>query len=185
MTGDLRILGIDPSLARTGWAVIDQAGNLVQAGGVTSKPTQGESGDRINAIAWEIAMLVPAYDPTHFFCEDQSLSPLFGPGGVKRQMSNPLTAMTLYGLARAIGFGLWVQSRRQISTAYLKTASWRARIGCPGKDRGKDGGLRVVRAHLQQRGIPFSHYSEDELEAVGVALGGLATVHGWKPRRSK
>lgn len=87
----MRIFGIDPGLQKTGWGVIDVAGNRLThvAHGVIKTATSAETAQRLHAIFDEITALLSLWQPTHAAIEETFVN------------KNPASSLKL-GLARGV-----------------------------------------------------------------------------------
>lgn len=76
MSQTIRILGIDPGLAVTGWGVIDQTGTRLSlvAHGVIKAPPRDPLAQRLSAIFSGIEALLAQYAPHEAAVEDQFVS---------------------------------------------------------------------------------------------------------------
>lgn len=100
----MRIFGIDPGLQKTGWGVIDVAGNrLVHvAHGVIKTDAKHETPFRLTTIFEELTRMIELWKPTHAAIEETFVN------------KNPASALKL-GLAR--GVGMMAPSRAGIHVA--------------------------------------------------------------------
>lgn len=76
MSQTIRILGIDPGLAATGWGVIDQTGTRLSlvAHGVIKAPVKAPLPQRLEAIFAAVEALVAEHAPHEAAVEDQFVS---------------------------------------------------------------------------------------------------------------
>lgn len=85
-----KILGIDPGLANTGWAVIQSESNslIYISSGTIVTTTRDTLPDRLNKIFQSISQIISEYNPEEFAIEDSFVN------------NNPLSSLKL-GQARA------------------------------------------------------------------------------------
>ena len=62
-TPDLKILGIDPSISRTGWAIVDGAGGLGDFGVFASSAAKGTTADRTTVLCRNVIKLALSQCP--------------------------------------------------------------------------------------------------------------------------
>ena len=66
----MRVIGIDPGLQKTGYAIVEKAGNTfsVIASGVVKTP-KSSTGAKLLLIHQELARIIDTHGPTHFAIE--------------------------------------------------------------------------------------------------------------------
>ena len=171
------VLGIDPSLNRTGWALVDEDGLLVQSGSVRSK-VELQTELRIFQIAYQLGEVFTSLKrkPAHLVIEHQTVANLPGPklfGGKRgKSFQNTETALALSRLEGAIVFGLLLQSAGKLDVLAPVPLEWRRLLGVVVTRDTKEVGVEEVKRRLRLSGIPFAEHSVDELEAIGIAFSG-------------
>ncbi|HYD17413.1 MAG TPA: crossover junction endodeoxyribonuclease RuvC [Patescibacteria group bacterium] len=87
----MRIFGIDPGLQKTGWGVVDVAGNRLShvAHGIIRTDIKQETAARLRHLFVEMSLLLEQWKPTHAAIEETFVN------------SNPQSALKL-GLARGV-----------------------------------------------------------------------------------
>jgi Holliday junction resolvasome RuvABC endonuclease subunit len=172
-------LGIDPSLNRTGWGIVDARGTLMRSGSVRSDPKLPTHA-RIHSIAYQLAMLWPTWPvkPCHLAIEYQTVGnlPAKFPGAKPTQ--NIEVALSLSRLQGSIVTLLLVQSHGQMDVIEPTPAEWRKQIGAVVRrdakkkvtETQKDAGMREVRRRLVEMGIYTTGFVEDQTEAIGLAI---------------
>ncbi len=87
----MRIFGIDPGLQRTGWGIVDMAGNRLShiSHGVIKTDTKADTADRLTHIYEELVKMITLWQPTHAAIEETFVS------------KNPASSLKL-GLARGV-----------------------------------------------------------------------------------
>jgi len=87
----LRIFGIDPGLQRTGWGIIDVAGNRLThiSHGVIKTDSKADTAERLHHIFENLTQMLTLWQPTHAAVEETFVN------------KNPASALKL-GLARGV-----------------------------------------------------------------------------------
>ncbi|MDE1152616.1 MAG: crossover junction endodeoxyribonuclease RuvC [Micavibrio sp.] len=100
----MRVFGIDPGLQRTGWGVIDVAGNRLShvSHGVIQTDSKMETAQRLKHIFVELTRLIELWKPTDAAIEETFVN------------KNPASSLKL-GLAR--GVGMMVPANHGLSVA--------------------------------------------------------------------
>lgn len=153
-----RVLGVDPSLASTGAAALDESGNLIGAWRIVPDDKAGSVHERACSIAWQVAELMPIVRPSFVFIEKAI------------HVMSKGTGVTMGVLSGAIGMAVHVQSSRKLHVNCFDVNEWRKLLGI--KKRKKDEVIPEIVWLLRERGIPFADYCADEIEAVGIAEAG-------------
>lgn len=146
------VLGLDPSLAATGWALASMRGRVLRTGTIKPADETTPFRDRARWIAEQIGALVVELRPAHVVAEAPWISLEF-----------PRTGLELSFLSGAIGQAL--DGRAPVD--FLDVGVWRKALGVRNNKA-------VVLAHvarlLQGQGIDPASMSEDAIEASGIAL---------------
>ena len=153
------IMGIDPSLSSTGYAVVDGLGTkvkLITSGYIKTSPRDMEIDERMNKIAEElVAVLVRT-------CADYVIieRPAFGMNNGVRSVQD------LAGLYYVI---LCKLSRMGYLVIPVMPAGWKSKVGVKGKDRKeqKQNAINLV-ARLFGKKVE----TNDESDAICIALYG-------------
>jgi Holliday junction resolvasome RuvABC endonuclease subunit len=148
----------DPAKSRTGWAVLE--GDGLRAAGRFPEELRGwrklSPTERILATAREVLQVIQSHAPSWIYAE----SPYVGK-----------FAKAIMALGKLQGAVVYAASLAGREINWVTCGEWRRLIGA-GPKRGKASGLAVVEGWLVMRGLPWAHYSLDEIEAIGVALAG-------------
>ncbi len=148
----VRILGIDPGLRRTGWGVIEAAGNtlsFVACGSVMSDERM-DAARRLNTLYGGLVVVVETYRPNEAAVEDIYVN------------ADPRSALRL-GQAR--GVALFVPSQAGLLVAeYAPTLVKKSVVG---NGHGEKGQVRMMIRVLLPRAKP---QSEDAADALAVAI---------------
>ncbi|MEM8812805.1 MAG: crossover junction endodeoxyribonuclease RuvC [Pseudomonadota bacterium] len=152
MHDPIRILGIDPGLRRTGWGVIDCAGNalkFVASGTVTSSSTDSLA-DRLLALFDGLAAIVTEFGPRE--------------AAVEQTFVNRDATATLK-LGQARGIALLVPARHGLSVAeYAPNAVKKTVVGAGHAEKGQ---IRKMVSVL----LPKARFdSDDAADALAIAI---------------
>lgn len=187
MTPDRRGLrgpcwGIDPSLYRTGWGLVDASGTLMTSGSVQSDPKLPVH-LRIYSIARQLAGVWYAFPvkPAHLAIEFQTVGNIPGkfPGSQPKQnIEVALSLSRLQGAIVTLILAHTSNSSAALDVIEPTPAEWRKQIGAKtikdpatGKnERGKDSGLREIGLALIRMGVDFRCMKEDQVEGIGLAI---------------
>lgn len=151
MSQTIRILGIDPGLAATGWGVIDQTGTRLSlvAHGVIKAPVKAPLPVRLEAIFAAVEALVRDYAPHEAAVEDQFVS------------ANAGTALKL-GQARAAA--ILPAARAGLSVAeYAPRLVKKSVVGTGAAEKGQVAAMIAVI-------LPGSRATADAADALAVAV---------------
>ncbi len=176
MIDGYRVLGIDPNLERTGWAIVDEYGACLRSGTVGPDSPKGSARVRGNQIAYKLAQMLPELNPSHVFCEEPLM---FGQVNISIKLAQ---------LNGAIGMGVAVQSIHRLVVADLNVTEWRKAMGFHferiknEKQHARTTRLKAaITRHAEARfpGVQFAN--PDAAEAALIALRGLMHVSGVHP----
>lgn len=151
MSQTIRILGIDPGLAATGWGVIDQTGTRLSlvAHGVIKAPAKAPLPARLEAIFAAVEALVEQYNPHEAAVEDQFVS------------ANAGTALKL-GQARAAA--ILPAARAGLAVAeYAPRLVKKSVVGTGAAEKGQVAAMIAVI-------LPGSRATADAADALAVAV---------------
>lgn len=146
------VLGLDPSLAATGWALVSNADQLLHSGTISPPDDSAPYRDRARWIAEQIVVLVRRLEPSLIAIE----TPWLG--------KNPQTLEELSFLSGAISASLG--SRTPIS--FMPPGVWRGRgLGLVNR---KEAVLAYLDQILRQQGFDPDAMGPDAVEAFGISL---------------
>lgn len=164
----MRILGLDlstaskPNDSRTGWAVL--ADDLLVSAGHYPVDLRGwmrlTPHERCVSTASEVLRVIQAYAPSWVYAE----APWAG------KFANATLA-----LGRLQGAVLFAASLSGRQVNFMQPKEWRATIGA-NAHRGKANAIALIQGWLATRGLPWAQYSEDEMEAIGVAMAAAEEI---------
>lgn len=172
----MRILGLDPSITATGFAVVDGFGRCLYSG--TFKPANPKATQRTRV--YEIAYKVRRFleegdvDVTHIAMEEP---PLHG---------TPTICQALNRLNGAISMAIYTATFGRVPVVDLRVDEWRTALGfvAPKRTRGDKKANEKLKAALMlfaKRRWPESPFaSNDAAEAALIAARGLAHFTGEK-----
>ncbi|MDR0803920.1 MAG: crossover junction endodeoxyribonuclease RuvC [Rickettsiales bacterium] len=148
----MRILGIDPGLRHTGWAIIDSSGQTRKyiASGVILPPTTGELPDRLAYIFDEVGRLVDEAKPDSAAIEITFVN------------KNPTTTLIL-GHARAAAM-IAIATRGVRLAEYEPNKIKKAITGAGHADKGQ------ITAMLKILLPAAAPKTADEADAIAIAL---------------
>jgi crossover junction endodeoxyribonuclease RuvC len=152
MTGPIRILGIDPGLRRTGWGVLDVAGNRLAfvACGSVEPNERGSMAERLVAIHAGLRRVIEEFRPEE--------------AAVEATFVNKDAAATLK-LGQARGVALLVPGQAGIVVAeYAPNVVKKSIVGAGHGDKAQ---VRMMIGVLLPRADP---QSEDAADALAVAV---------------
>lgn len=153
------IMGIDPSLSSTGYAVLDGLGTkvkLVTSGNIKSSPKDGDIDIRINRIMAELVDIVTRTQTDYIVLE----RPAFG-------MNNGVrSTQDLAGLYYVI---LCKLSRMGYLVIPVMPAGWKSKVGVKGKNRKEQ---KQSAVDLVERLFGKEVDTNDESDAICIALYG-------------
>lgn len=149
------VLGIDPAIDQTGWALISPDGHLLGSG--TIKPPKGVAPyrDRALKVTERIRELAVQFQPGHVGVEAPWISPI-----------NPQTGLELAFLSGCIARAL----EPLVPVRFFDPGSWRSAIGVRNN---KAAVLAHLDGILRGHGIDPSTMTDDECEAYGIAVAAL------------
>lgn len=163
-----RVLGLDPGTQSTGWALLDQSGAMLGSGTVRPRRRSASTPERVVDIAAQVEALVREQRPNWIYLE----APVVHRSGrttvACAQMSGALLVSCVIG-----GGPL---------PSLIENSEWRRAVEVPkpGRRLRKGEAKPLVLAHLRSmlttRGIPFAEYSDDQIEAYGIAECGRREV---------
>ena len=155
----MRIMGIDPSLSSTGYAIISGVGKdtkIIRSGSIKTTPKDGETETRINTIADEVTKKIIDCCTDYIVIE----RPAFGMGnGVKS--TQDLAGLYYVLLCRFIRMGFLVVP--------VMPSQWKSIVGVKGKDRKeqKQSAINLVK-QVYNRDVE----TNDESDSICIALYG-------------
>ncbi len=159
-TGRIRVLGIDPGLQRTGYALLADdagAGSLLEAGLVRLNPREALE-RRLKELADSLAELLAAHAPTALACE-----------ALYAHYRHPRTAI-LMGHAR----GVILAEAARAGVAVVSVSATQVKKTLTGSGRASKTQVQRAVTRTLRLGRPLSPY--DVADAVAVALCGLHQV---------
>lgn len=172
----VRVLGVDPSLTRTGWAIVDEWGACLRSGVIVPLNPKASARARGICIAYQLAQKLPSLGPTDIAVE----APIV--------YGQPNITVKLCQLNGAIGMGIGVQTLQRQTILDLNISEWRPAVGFHFKAiKGEDTHKRTERlkqeilAHAEKRWPGVTFGSADAAEAALIALRGLMHVTGLHP----
>lgn len=152
MTGPIRILGIDPGLRRTGWGVVDVAGNRLSfvACGSVETDERAAMAQRLVAIHDGLKRVLDDFSPNE--------------AAVEATFVNKDASATLK-LGQARGIAMLVPSLLGVSIAeYAPNAVKKTVVGAGHGDKVQ---IRAMVARLLPRAVPNS---ADAADALAIAI---------------
>ncbi|PGT10223.1 crossover junction endodeoxyribonuclease RuvC [Bacillus cereus] len=144
-------LGLDPSTKCTGYCVMDEKHDIVEAGKIDI-PTKGDEGDKILFQIERIEALFEKYDITKILCEDQF---------------SKLNIDTLKKLTRVSGTILYLAKKHKLEIELIYPTSWRKSFHGSGKAKKEDTFHKVV-AIYEFENLEFKK-DNDLTDAIGIA----------------
>lgn len=154
-------IGIDPSTVSTGYAVLDQEGNLVEHGVI--KPDGNLSDhEKVTYQYRELKALVEDYDygtVAAIGCEDQFNGP---------------NVMTLIKIARTASMAMLVAGEMNIELTMFYPSSWRLLFHGNGKATKRDT-LKMVN---EMHDLSLKGKDNDIADAIGIAHATLLKCQG-------
>ncbi len=177
---DTRILGVDPSLSCTGWAIVNDRGDCLRSGSIRPRDAKASARVRGWDISHQVAYLVHEMKPTHVFMEEPTL------GG------HPSVSQALERLNGTIGMGIAIQTGCSLKVEDVNVKEWRLAVGFTApkrvsksvKDFRKLNEKHLKDAlikHAAGRWPSISFSTADAAEAALIALRGLMHVDGCHP----
>jgi Holliday junction resolvasome RuvABC endonuclease subunit len=163
----MKVLGLDPSLTATGWALIGDKQKLFSSGTIRS--------DTVGEFATSFASLVAVTDPQVIVYEQARRDiAVFGKKGLMPGMTGFVTPnANQLVLLEVQGVILGVAASRSIRALPVSVATWRACMYGKGGGRlGRDEAKAKAKETCRQMKLPFK--SVDEAEAIMVGLYGAA-----------
>lgn len=153
------IMGIDPSLRSTGYAVLDGLGTeakLVKSGCIKTTPEDGDTDTRINEIFRQILNVVLNEQVDYLIIE----RPAFGVGNGVRSTQD------LAGLYYVL---LCDFNRMGYLTLPVMPSRWKSKVGVKGTKRAeqKESAMEIVKKVFN-----YDTVSNDESDAICIALYG-------------
>jgi len=152
MNRPIRILGVDPGLRRTGWGVVEIAGNALSfvAAGTVKVPLDGRLAERLAALYQGLSEIVAAQRPDE--------------AAVEQTFVNGNASATLK-LGQARGVAMLVPARAGIEVAeYAPNAVKKAIVGAGHAEKGQ---IRMMVGVL----LPKARFdSDDAADALAVAI---------------
>lgn len=153
------IMGIDPSLSSTGYAVLDGLGKeakILSSGSIKSTPKDGETDGRINKIFQEILNVALKECVDYIIIE----RPAFGANNGIRSTQD------LAGLYYVILCDL---SKMGYLTLPTMPSEWKSKVGVKGRGRKeqKENAIKLVKEIFD-----YETTSNDEADAICIALYG-------------
>lgn len=152
MPDTIRILGIDPGLRRTGWGVIDVAGNrlVYVACGSVATDDRGAMGERLVTIHAGLTKVIAAFDPVE--------------AAVEATFVNKDASATLK-LGQARGVALLVPAQAGLPVAeYAPNLVKKTIVGAGHGDKAQ---IRMMIGVLLPKADPTTH---DAADALAIAV---------------
>jgi len=152
VTGEIRILGVDPGLRRTGWGVVISRGNSLAfvAAGTIHAPLEGELAHRLLALHEGLTAIVAEHDPDE--------------AAVEQTFVNRDASATLK-LGQARGIALLVPAAAGLSVAeYAPNAVKKTIVGAGHAEK------RQIRAMVRVLLPRASFDSDDAADALAIAI---------------
>ncbi|MGH1263436.1 crossover junction endodeoxyribonuclease RuvC [Bacillus cereus] len=143
-------LGLDPSTKCTGYCVMDEKHDIIEAGKIDI-PADGDEGDKILYQIEIIEALFEKYEITKILCEDQF---------------SKLNIDTLKKLTRVSGTILYLAKKHKIEIELIYPTSWRKIFHGSGKATKKDTFHKVV-AIYELDHLKFTK-DNDLTDSVGI-----------------
>ena len=153
------IMGIDPSLSSTGYAVVDGVGTkvkLITSGYIKTSPRDMEIDERINKIAHEVVGVALRTCADYIVLE----RPAFGMNNGVRSVQD------LAGLYYVI---LCKLSRLGYLVIPVMPSGWKSKVGVKGKNRKEQ---KQSAVDLVERLFKYRVSTNDESDAICIALYG-------------
>jgi crossover junction endodeoxyribonuclease RuvC len=147
-----RILGIDPGLANTGWAMIGSLESKISfiASGTITTTTKNNTSERLLIIYEKLSAIISQFDPTEAAIEDSFVN------------NNPLSSLKL-GQARAAGI-------LAVGSAKIKIAEYAPRLikkAIVGSGRAEKEQIAGMIKYL----LPTANVKNDhEADALAIAI---------------
>jgi Holliday junction resolvasome RuvABC endonuclease subunit len=164
----VKVLGLDPGTLVAGWALVQDDGALLGSGTVKARFPRAATPERILDIAAQVEAVVRAHRPHWIYLE----APVVHRSGRSTVAGGQISGALL--VACVAGGGPL--------PSLVESAEWRREVGVPkpgrrlGKGELKPFVLKHLHGLLSQRGIPFADYSDDQVEAYGIAEAGRREV---------
>ncbi len=152
MTHEIRILGVDPGLRRTGWGIVTSRGNALAfvASGTINAPLDGELAQRLLAIHRGLAAVVRAHAPDE--------------AAVEQTFVNRDASATLK-LGQARGIALLVPAEAGLAVAeYAPNAVKKTIVGAGHAEK------QQIRAMVKVLLPRATFDSDDAADALAVAI---------------
>ena len=159
----LRVLGVDPGLVRTGWAVLDSNGDgaHVLAHGVIAPPTDAELPTRLAAGASELVRVLREYQPRLAALEDIFTAP-----------RHPRSALLMAHMRGVICLTL-----HQASLQILPLTATTVKQRLTGSGHASKQQVQRMVQHMTHMD-PGTRLRLDESDAIALALAGLSVAAG-------
>ncbi|MDY7014526.1 MAG: crossover junction endodeoxyribonuclease RuvC [Cyanobacteriota bacterium] len=155
-TETCRWLGLDPGLAKLGWAVLDEDGDrapiLVDYGTIStarSRPTA----ERLMELEQDLTALLEEFRPTHIAVE----MPFFS-----RQIKAAGAVLQAVGIVNLVCY-----RQAGIIPCFLHQSSWKAHLGNGRADKAEVAAMVQVLFNLEQ--LPI----DDSADAIAIGYAGL------------
>jgi crossover junction endodeoxyribonuclease RuvC len=149
--GNMRVIGIDPGLANTGWGVIEAQGSrLIHVGNGICRSGQGDLADRLLCLFDQLSQVIQDYAPDH--------------AAVEQTFVNKDGAGTLK-LGQARGIAMLVPARAGLSVGeYAPNAVKKAVVGVGHADKQQI-------QHMVKMQLPTATFAgADAADALAIAM---------------
>jgi crossover junction endodeoxyribonuclease RuvC len=151
-----RWLGLDPGLAKLGWAILDEDGNclpiLVDYGTISTARSRATA-ERLVELEQDLTLLLQEFQPTHIAVEMPFFSRQIKAAGVVLQAVGIVNLVC----CREVG----------IIPCYLHQSSWKAHLGNGRADKAEVAAMVQMLFNLEQ--LP----SDDSVDAIAIGYAGL------------
>ena len=159
------VLGVDPGISNTGWAVVDGSGAVIRSG-VVRTYARWEMADRITHIFDTISTVVDTVQPGLAVVEGFSFR-----GGGKSAMAQFVKSAVVTGAAT----GAIISACSGVETEIVAPHVWRRRIGAQGGGRDRKARKEFGRQAVERKvnGALSPKTPDHVIDAIGLALFGL------------
>ena len=159
------ILGIDPGIANTGWAVVDEDYEVVRSG-VIRTYSRWSTHRRIQVIHDAILQVVESLEPVGVVCEGFTFR-----GGGRKEVGQFIRSAVSTGAAT----GAAISACGDLDVDIVAAHAWRARIGVVAGRRKETREVRKERARMAVEAIVggLPPCPDHVVDAIGLALYAL------------
>jgi len=161
----IKLLSIDPSSKLTGYAVLDERANLLEAGLLRPRKTKDDIWDRIEAMCDGLMTLITEVNPTHCIIEVPT-------GRHARLPAMASGSLVKYGCAVGV---MWAVAYLEVPHTYAVPTTWTG--GKPKKIRAQSVALRFPNYSTEHdKGL-------DMADAIGMGVWWLGSMAGQYAKR--